>query len=158
MSLPTIANMSLPTSNVEYTCTTCRNVKPAAVNFKHYKNRVSPATGTRLPVNKKCNTCTAAYNVEKRIAVANAPPRPALPHPCDNCSKPIVTAKTLQLDHDHKTHAFRGWLCKECNISMGNLGDNVHGMLRAAIYLNKTEKTLTGPELSALQAILARIV
>jgi hypothetical protein len=150
--------MSLPASNVEYTCTTCHSVKPAAANFKHYKNRVSPTTGVRLPVNKKCNTCTKEYTVEKRIAVANAPTRPALPHPCDNCTKPIVTAKTLQLDHDHKTHAFRGWLCKECNISMGNLGDNVRGMLRAAVYLDKTEKMLTKQELSVLQAILARSV
>jgi hypothetical protein len=148
--------MSLPASDVNYTCTTCRIAKPAAANFKHYSARISPA-GLRLPVNKKCNDCTKAYGAEKRIASAAAPARPALPHPCDNCTKPITTAKTLQLDHDHKTHAFRGWLCKECNISMGNLGDNVHGMLRAALYLNKTEKTLTEQELSALQAMLARI-
>lgn len=145
--------MSIPTGL--YHCNKCLT-EQVTTNFKHYKNRISP-TGFRLAVNKVCNDCTKAYGKEKKIAERAAPARPALPHPCDNCSKPITTAKTLQLDHDHKTHAFRGWLCKECNISIGNLGDNVHGMIRAAIYLNKTEGSLLPEELASLQAMLARI-
>jgi hypothetical protein len=61
------------------------------------------------------------------------------PYPCDCCGKDIVTTKTIQLDHCHEKGIFRGWLCKECNISMGNLGDNIPGFIRAIKYLNRTE-------------------
>jgi hypothetical protein len=61
------------------------------------------------------------------------------PYPCDCCGKDIVTTKTIQLDHCHEKGVFRGWLCKECNISMGNLGDNIEGFIRAIKYLNRTE-------------------
>ena len=43
--------------------------------------------------------------------------------------------KKLQLDHLHGTAIFRGWLCRNCNTAMGNLGDTLEGMLQAAIYL-----------------------
>ena len=68
-------------------------------------------------------------------------PIPSLlnPYPCDCCKKSIFTTKTIQLDHCHETGKFRGWLCKECNISVGNLGDNVLGLVRALTYINKTE-------------------
>ena len=70
-----------------------------------------------------------------------ARPVPTVDHPyaCDCCSKAIVTSKTIQLDHCHQKGLFRGWLCKECNISMGNLGDNIEGFIRAIKYLNRTE-------------------
>ena len=145
--------MSIPVGSSE--CSKCK-VSQDNSSFKFYKGRISPA-GERLRVNRVCNTCTKSYGQEKKIAERMAPPRPALPHPCDNCSKPIVTTKTLQLDHDHVSHAFRGWLCKECNISIGNLGDNVKSMLRAAMYLQKTEKVLTKEELSALANMYERL-
>jgi len=52
----------------------------------------------------------------------------------------------LQIDHLHGTFTFRGWLCRECNTGIGSLGDNLEGVLQAAVYLendkNKIIKTL----------------
>lgn len=31
----------------------------------------------------------------------------------------------LCLDHNHNTNEFRGWICRECNIGLGLLGDCV---------------------------------
>ena len=58
----------------------------------------------------------------------NAPPVPDL---CNCCHR----KKKLEVDHIHGSTTFRGWLCKACNTGMGKLGDNLEGLLQAAIYL-----------------------
>ena len=60
-----------------------------------------------------------------------APPRPSS---CENCGH---TTDRLQLDHDHTTGEFRGWLCKSCDVGIGNLGDNIAGLAQAIIYLTE---------------------
>jgi hypothetical protein len=58
------------------------------------------------------------------------PPRPTDSR-CDICSR----VKKLVLDHDHHTGAFRGYICRDCNMGLGKLGDNLDGLLRAVEYL-----------------------
>lgn len=64
------------------------------------------------------------------------PTRPA-PDVCELCSKTNSSGKALSLDHCHVSGAFRGWLCTPCNAALGNLGDSLEGILRAADYLRK---------------------
>jgi hypothetical protein len=128
-------------------CTTCKIEKPNT-EFKFYKNRVNPITGLCLYTNKKCKNCSKDYMVHKKKSVLEVKnqgiirpiPSKANPYKCDNCSKDIITTKTLQLDHCHLTGKFRGWLCKECNISLGNLGDSIEGLFKTVKYLNKTQQ------------------
>jgi Recombination endonuclease VII len=129
------------------TCTDCKKEK-SNCNFIFYKNRVNPNTNLCLYVNKKCTDCRKLYMIHKKKSTDNVKnlnivrPIPSIdnPYPCDCCNKDIITTKTIQLDHCHKTGSFRGWLCKECNISMGNLGDDISGIMRVIKYMNKTEK------------------
>jgi hypothetical protein len=129
------------------TCTDCK-IEKSNNNFMFYKNRVNPKTKLCLYVNKKCLDCRKLYAVHKKKSTDNVKmlnivrPVPSLqnPYKCDCCKKDIITTRTVQLDHCHETGLFRGWLCKECNISMGNLGDNISGMMRVIKYMNKTEK------------------
>lgn len=60
-------------------------------------------------------------------------PRPTRPMPeaCELCKR----RRKLQLDHDHKTKKFRGWLCRPCNTAIGILGDNRQGLLEAVAYV-----------------------
>ena len=37
--------------------------------------------------------------------------------------------------HLHGSTTFRGWLCNDCNSGLGELGDNLGGVLQGAIYL-----------------------
>ena len=60
----------------------------------------------------------------------DCPPRPEA---CQCCGK--TSPYALQLDHDHITGAFRGWICKSCNMGLGKLGDDSAGIARAAAYL-----------------------
>jgi len=59
-------------------------------------------------------------------------PRPE-PKNCECCGR--VPPKGMQVDHDHVTGKFRGWLCGPCNRALGLLGDNIEGVLKLLSYL-----------------------
>lgn len=72
---------------------------------------------------------TERYHIE--------PKRPCPDH-CENCGKPPDEGrKYLNLDHDHITGEFRGWLCHSCNVGIGHLGDCVEGLEQAIEYLQR---------------------
>lgn len=60
---------------------------------------------------------------------------------CDCCGK--ESNKTLVLDHDHNTLAFRGWICDPCNTGIGKLGDTLDGVQDALNYLKRYHGTAT---------------
>ncbi len=62
--------------------------------------------------------------------------RPA-PLNCENCEKLLVPSR-FHLDHCHATGKFRGWLCNQCNMGIGALGDNIQGLERALEYLRRS--------------------
>ena len=43
-------------------------------------------------------------------------------------------------DHSTATSRFRGWICKRCNVGLGNFGDSVETVQSALDYLKKHEK------------------
>ena len=79
----------------------------------------------------RCNACIKIRNYERYQILKSAPPPP---EKCECCGQ-----KTDKMTHDHVrgTITLRGFLCKMCNIGMGNFGDNLKGLLQAAVYLEK---------------------
>jgi predicted nucleic acid-binding Zn ribbon protein len=56
----------------------------------------------------------------------------------DRCAICDDTCDRLVMDHDHATGAFRGLLCRSCNLLLGHAHDDT-SILRAAIeYLGRT--------------------
>ena len=41
----------------------------------------------------------------------------------------------LVCDHDHETGRIRGWICKHCNMGIGQIGDSLEAVRRAVAYL-----------------------
>jgi hypothetical protein len=54
---------------------------------------------------------------------------------CAICAQPFGGGRRPHVDHDHTTKRVRGLLCKTCNTALGQLGDSLAGLLRAAMYL-----------------------
>jgi len=90
-----------------------------------------------------CRECGTTMRREQRAVRKLAPPQPK--H-CDMCHKHIdeITyhqnschKQSFQLDHLHGSTIFRGWLCSNCNSGIGKLGDDLSGVIQAAIYLEK---------------------
>lgn len=44
----------------------------------------------------------------------------------------------LCFDHDHETNAFRGLLCRRCNMGLGLIGDTKEAIQRTLQYLERT--------------------
>jgi Recombination endonuclease VII len=89
------------------------------------------------------------YNAARRIARRDRSRRErGLPEPtrqhqgvCECCGR-LPAIKPLMLDHDHITGAFRGWLCVNCNLGLGMLGDSEQSLQQALNYLIRA-RTLT---------------
>lgn len=55
------------------------------------------------------------------------------PEACEICG--LRSDMNLCLDHEHLTGAFRGWLCRNCNVGLGHFRDNPEALEKAAQYL-----------------------
>lgn len=54
---------------------------------------------------------------------------------CDCCGQ--KHHKSLVIDHDHNTLKFRGWICEDCNLGIGKLGDDIAGIEKALSYMKR---------------------
>lgn len=62
---------------------------------------------------------------------------------CAICDKDIKLAMNTEaelqacVDHDHVTNKIRGILCRQCNRSLGQLGDSIESIERVLTYLKE---------------------
>ena len=99
------------------TCTVCHN---QAVSRWQKENK---------------SACREKQNRHRRKRLGIPEATRAVPQVCENCDQPF--AHSPNIDHDHSTGAFRGWLCRRCNVGIGLLGDSVEGLERAIRYLKR---------------------
>ena len=101
----------------------------------------------------RANICQQCYNKKQRKAWANPDDpkkasqlakryqctaeeyntRMASSDVCEVCGKD----HDLVYDHCHDSMEFRGVLCRGCNRSIGQLGDNLESILKVVAYLTK---------------------
>jgi hypothetical protein len=53
---------------------------------------------------------------------------------CQACEVDVGSTK-ICLDHNHATGKFRGWLCDDCNVSLGRMKDSAERLRRLADYI-----------------------
>ena len=83
----------------------------------------------------RCKKCVAKESKIRYKLKKVAPDKPEICPIC--CKKPeeFTVPYKWHLDHDPETKRFRGWLCEDCNRSMGVLGDTIESIVRALNYL-----------------------
>ena len=92
-----------------------------------YVNSKSQRSG-KLYLNSACRPChNHRVQVVTRLKQKHA--QPPAGTPCECCGR----VSKLFLDHSHDTDTFRGWICRECNSSIGLMGDE--GARKALAYL-----------------------
>lgn len=82
----------------------------------------------------KCLLTGARHKAKQRGHAPPDDPTRDMPVECEACGK---EASPLRLDHCHQTGKFRGWLCNECNLAIGLLGDSPQKMRAAADYIER---------------------
>ena len=107
-------------------CTDCTLTKSISQFHKHTKKRDGYS-----------NQCKDFKNRERALLRKLHKVAPKRPDACECCG---ATDKILQLDHDHSNDTFRGWLCGDCNRSIGHLGDNKESVQKALDYLKLVEE------------------
>ena len=81
-----------------------------------------------------CKNCARRQTaLRKRLDVEN--PHPPAGTSCQICCR----VSKLNLDHCHATGKFRGYLCRECNLACGLLGDNSKNIRAALEYMERFE-------------------
>jgi len=95
-----------------------------------YRNQVSTAEGR-----ERCNASRRIHSRRYYLRTAEEKAGRRCPELCEICEKPDVTGKRLAFDHDHKTGAFRGWICSSCNNALGRIGDDPVLARKLAEYL-----------------------
>ena len=89
-----------------------------------------------------CKTCEKKkkpLSAKSRRAYEEVHPRPKVGEPftCPVCERTFVPWHKNQicLDHNHETGEIRGYLCGDCNASIGRMGENVRTLRRAIHWL-----------------------
>jgi hypothetical protein len=146
---PFSANAKFKSPEEEWEWASQQSTKCSKCSKKIRLSECGGNTSGRDPFDKKgyrlrrldCKDCnkkagkgkTAAVKLAKKLGIPFKAPEGTECGICKSIDKKLV------FDHCHTTNKFRDYLCDPCNRSMGVLGDNVDGLLRALNYLNKHE-------------------
>jgi hypothetical protein len=107
-------------------CTICKLAK----NISHF-GITQMDNYNRCYTKNICSICNAKNS--RRIIELHKLFSDTKPDFCPICKK----NKKLSPDHCHKTMAFRGWLCLDCNTTLGRMDDNPQFFINAIEYLLK---------------------
>ena len=124
-------------------CIKCKQEK-ALESFITLGRRDLKNNHVRMNICKKCER--KKMNQVKELKKIYSYPKEN--YKCPICFKvpeqiiPETNGKTspFVLDHDHKTGAFKGWICNKCNSSLGFFEDNIDNVKSALNYLEDYEK------------------
>ena len=119
------------------TCAYCREVLPATPEY--FSSNVAYNGKTYLK--NSCRACRSkTHSVVHYLRKTSPPPSKS----CDCCGQSFkgMSTRDVHLDHCKETDTFRGWLCKNCNVGLGMLGDDIKGLELALAYLNKHKDRL----------------
>lgn len=114
----------------------CRDCQQRLSIFEFEKNQKSIAG--KISRRGSCRNCRSSKKPipsRARIEFEKLSPMPPIGKnfTCPICQKTIMRQfkNDVVLDHSHESGEIRGWICRQCNSSIGMLDENVSVMERA---------------------------
>jgi hypothetical protein len=129
MQLDLFDTPSLKNEYVDEELIECRRCKEHKPHSEYYLYDYTRQTGSR----RDCKTCYSEY--QRILVTLRKIHRYPYENPICDCCGGLFHDERLQLDHDHITGAFRGFLCRSCNVGIGALGDTMEGLAQAMAYM-----------------------
>lgn len=83
------------------------------------------------------------HKVRRKAQLEEAAGRPRSAQ-CECCGREPEDHRALAFDHCHDSGDFRGWLCDNCNVGIGKLGDTLEGVQLAVAYLKRAARKTNG--------------
>lgn len=107
--------------------------------------RANPENKARIQNHQRKRYFTPDYRLrqQERVNAANRAERAFLagrpqPDVCDVCGRPENHKDGVVFDHCHQKGHFRGWLCRNCNWTLGLVEDDPFILLKLIAYLKRT--------------------
>lgn len=118
-------------------CSRCNKVKHETEFSKNQYRKGSIVV--RRGYCKECGKLKKPISAKTRREYEKKNPRPQLgaSFECPVCQRVIEAWHKNQicLDHNHKTGEIRGYICGDCNASIGRIGDSIRVLKRAILWL-----------------------
>jgi len=117
-------------------CKPCKNEKARAY-YADNKERCAKSTRARYHKNKeKVLAQQRRYYINKKFKIDVETYDEMMSRSCESCGKNYDQV----LDHCHATGEVRGVLCRQCNMALGLLGDDLDGVERLMKYITSNTK------------------
>ena len=107
-----------------YKCGSCVKCSIARARMWKRMNKPKVAAYSKAYHVKYADRVIAAHR-RRKYPEATRPE----PERCEMCGE-APTKKRLNLDHCHARKEFRGWLCWDCNVALGKMGDSIGEAMR----------------------------
>lgn len=106
-----------------------RNVEKARASYRKAAKKLREERPQELKLYKKRNYLMRRYGLTEEAF------RALLRGQGDKCAICVLPDRDWVVDHDHRTGAVRGILCRQCNLGLGGFRDSPDSLMNAARYL-----------------------
>ncbi|MBI3335169.1 MAG: hypothetical protein HY001_01575 [Candidatus Portnoybacteria bacterium] len=121
----------------------CRRCQQRKSIFEFEKNQKSIAGKvSRRGECRECRKWRRPISKKAREKYEKTNPQPPIGKPfhCPVCDNTIIRQfkNDVVLDHSHDTSKIRGWICRQCNSSIGMMDEKVSTLQRAIKWIRGT--------------------
>ena len=114
-------------------CPICNEVKHESEYY-----RAKKVNGYTLKVGEGCKPC---YNEKGSLKNYLHKVAPRKTECCECCGRNFKEHNlNIELDHNHTTKVFNGWLCTYCNSGLGKFKDDIERLEQAIAYLRRVNE------------------
>lgn len=113
-------------------CIKCGKRKNKKSFSKHIRNKDN--------LDSRCKICIKKEAKIRKKLHKNAPDKPYCCPICYKSPDQFITPNKWHLDHDNDLKYMRGWLCENCNMASGKMGDTIQSACNWIAYLVSAKK------------------